>query len=274
MKKSLVNILLLSGILCITGCQSLEHFFQKPTVTFNTIKIKDMSLNEATAVFYFDVNNPNPVGSTLSRLTYDLAVNQKSIASGTADKGLQIPAKGIKTVGLPVLINYFDIVDSITDLIEKKEIAYDLTGTFNFMGFDLPYEASGNFPLPELPGIMVKEISIDNFSWAGAALNFVLELENNNAFNVDLKQLEYNISMGGKSMISSKSKKGTSIPQNGKATMDIPLDANFIWLGKSAFDLLSGESSDYEINGEMIFNTPGGEKRFPFSNSGNIPLIK
>ena len=142
------------------------------------------------------------------------------------------------------------------------------------MGCDRPYEASGNFPLPELPGIMVKEISIDNFSWAGAALNFVLELENNNAFNVDLKQLEYNISMGGKSMISSKSKKGTSIPQNGKATMDIPLDANFIWLGKSAFVLLSGESSDYEINGEMIFNTPGGEKRFPFSNSGNIHLIK
>ena len=102
MKKSLVNILLLSGILCITGCQSLEHFFQKPTVTFNTIKIKDMSLNEATAVFYFDVNNPNPVGSTLSRLTYDLAVNQKSIASGTADQGLQLPAKGTTTVGQPI----------------------------------------------------------------------------------------------------------------------------------------------------------------------------
>lgn len=233
-----------------------------------------MSLNEATAVFYFDVNNPNPVGGTLNRLTYDLAVNQKSIASGTADKGLMIPANGLKTVELPVSINYFDIIDSVTDLIEKKKIAYDLTGTFNLMGFDLPYETSGTFPLPELPGVMVKEINVNDFSWAGAALDVVLELENNNAFGVDLNGLEYNILMGGKSLINGKSKDGTSIPQNGKTTMDIPFDVNFIWLGKSAFDLLSGESSDYEINGEMILNTPDGEKRFPFSNTGNVPLIK
>jgi LEA14-like dessication related protein len=274
MNKLLVSILILIEILCITGCQSLEYLFQKPTVTFNTIKVKDMSLNEATAVFYFDVSNPNPMGGTLSRLTYDLAVNQKSIASGTADKGIQIPANGIKTVELPVSINYFDIIDSVTDLIEKKEIAYDLTGTFTLMGFDLPYQTSGILPLPELPHVMVKEISINNFSWAGAALNFVLELENNNAFNVNVKQLEYTISIGGKSMISGKSKKGTSIPQNGKTTMNVPLDVNFIRLGKSAFDLLAGESSEYGISGEMIFNTPEGEKRFPFSNAGSVPLIK
>jgi LEA14-like dessication related protein len=203
-----------------------------------------------------------------------LAVNQKSIASGTADKGLQIPAKGMKTVELPVSINYFDIIDSVTDLIGKKELAYNLTGTFNLMGFDLPYETSGNFPLPDLPGVMVKEINVNDFSWAGAALDVVLELENNNTFGLDLDGLEYNISVGGKSLINGKSKKGTSIPQNGKTTMDIPFDVNFIWLGKSAFDLLSEESGDYEIYGEMIFNTSDGEKRFPFSNAGNVPFIK
>lgn len=274
MKKSFVNILLLTGILCVAGCQSLEHFFQKPTVTFNSIKIKDMSIQDATAVFYFDVSNPNIVGGTLSHLTYDLAVNQKSVARGAVDKGLHIPAKGFKTVELPVSINYFDIIDSLSDIATTKEIAYDLTGTVNLMGFNLPYHTSGDFPLPELPDIIVKKINVNNLSWMGAALDVVLELENNNSFGVNLNGLEYNISVGGKSLINGKSQNGTPIPQNGKTTMNIPLDVNFIRLGKSAFDLLSRKSSEYKINGEMIFEVPGGEKRFPFSNAGTVPLIK
>ncbi|MDA3897692.1 MAG: hypothetical protein PF482_16280 [Desulfobacteraceae bacterium] len=56
--------------------------------------------------------------------------------------------------------------------------------------------------------------------------------------------------------------------------MDIPFKISFIQLGKSAFDMLAGESSEYGINGEMIFNVPGGEKRFPFSNAGSVPLIR
>jgi len=197
MKTLFISILLFTGIQYVAGCQSLEHFFQKPTVTFNTIKIKDMTIQDATAVFYFDVSNPNPVGGTLSSLNYDLDVNKKSIASGTANKGLQVPAEGTKTIELPVSINYFDIIDSVSDLIKKKEITYDLDGAFNFMGFNLPYHTSGKFTLPELPGIIVKKINMNTFSWAGAALDIVLELENNNSFGVNLNGLEYNISMGG-----------------------------------------------------------------------------
>ncbi len=277
MKKSCVSILLLSSLslLCVAGCQTIEPFFQKPTVTFNTIKVKDMSLFNATAVFHFDVSNPNPVGGTLQDLTYDLTVNQKSIARGTADKGLHIPAKGSKTVELPVFINYFDIIESLTELITKNEIAYDLSGTFNLMGFNMPYHTSGKLPLPKLPCITVKKVNITDFSWAGAALDFVLELENNNSFGLTLNGLEYNISMGGKPFITGTSQTGASIPQNGKTTMDIPFDVNFIWLGKSAYDLLAGESSEYEINGEMVFNVPGvGEKRLPFSKVGNVLLVR
>jgi len=274
MRKPCISILLLAGILCITGCQSLEHFFQKPSVSFNSIKIKDMSIQNATVVFYFDVSNPNPFGAALNSLTYNLAVNQKSIARGTADKGIHIPAKGLKKVELPVSIDYFDIIDSLGDLVTKKEIAYELTGTFNLMGFSLPYQTSGTLPLPKLPGIIIKEIGVKNLSWAGAALDFVLELENSNSFGMNLNGLEYNISIGGESLINGKSINGTSIPQNGKTTMNIPIDVNFIQLGKSAFNLLSGESSNYEINGEMIFNVLGGEKRIPFSNAGNVPLIR
>jgi LEA14-like dessication related protein len=274
MKTLFISILLFTGIQYVAGCQSLEHFFQKPTVTFNTIKIKDMTIQDATAVFYFDVSNPNPVGGTLSSLTYNLAVNQKSIASGTANKGLMIPANGLKTVELPVSINYFDIIESVTDLVTKKEIAYDLTGTFNLMGFNLPYQTSGNFPIPELPDITINKININNFSWAGAALDIVLELENNNSFGVNLNGLEYNISMGGASLVNGKSQNRTSIPQNGKTTVTIPLNVNFIKMGKSVFGLLSGESSEYEINGEMIFDAHDGKKRFPFSNAGSVPLFK
>ncbi|MBC2717003.1 MAG: LEA type 2 family protein [Desulfobacteraceae bacterium] len=169
----------------------------------------------------------------------------------------------------------FDIIESLTELVTKNEMAYDLSGTFHLMGFNLPYHTSGKLPVPKLPGITVKKVSVTDFSWAGAALDFVLELENNNPFAVTLNGLKYDISMGGKPFITGTSQTSTSIPENGKITVDIPFDVNFIWLGKSAYDVLSGESTGYEVNGEMIFNVPGiGEKRFPFSKAGNVSLVK
>jgi len=275
MQRSCIRILVLTGFLCVAGCQSLEQFFQKPDVAFKSVSLKTMSLYDATAVFSFDVNNPNPVGATLQNLTYDLAIERKSIARGTAEKGVKIPAKGTGVVELPVCITYADVIASLAELSGKREVAYDLSGAFNFLGVAIPYHTEGTLPLPKLPAISLKKVHIADISWTGAALEFVLELKNANDFGLDVSGLTYDIAMGGKSFIHNQTRSNISVSPNGTATVTIPADINFIWLGKSAYDVLSGKSTGYEINGEMLFNAPGaGEKRVPFQKTGKVPLMR
>jgi len=50
-------------------------------------------------------------------------------------------------------------------------------------------------------------------------------------------------------------------------------NVNFLKLGQSAYNLLTSESSDYELSGNMKFNVPKmGQKEFPFSKVGKVPL--
>lgn len=273
MHLSYIRILAVIGLLWSAGCQSLEQFFQKPEVAFKTVSLQSMSLYDATAVFSFDVENPNPVGATLRNLTYDLAIDRKSIARGTAEKGLNIPAGGTGVVELPVSIFFADVIDSLAELAGKREVAYDLSGAFNFLGVAIPYHTAGTLPLPKLPAISLKTVRIENLSWTGAALEFVLELKNANDFGLDMSGLTYDIAMGGKSFIHSQTESGISVSPNGAATVTIPADINFIRLGKSAYDVLTGKSTGYAISGEMLFKGPGTvEKRVPFNKSGNVPL--
>lgn len=275
MHPSRIFILVVTGFLWVAGCQSLEQFFQKPDVAFKSVSLQSMSFYDATAIFSFDVTNPNPVGASLRNLTYDLAIDQKSIARGTAEKGLNIPAGGTGVVELPVSITYADVIDSLAELAGKSDIPYDLSGAFNFMGIAIPYHTAGTLPLPKLPAISLKNVQIEKLSWSGAALEFVLELENYNAFGLDVSGLICDIAMGGKPFVHSQTEKGVSISPNGAATVTIPADINFIWLGKSAYDALSGKSTGYAITGEMLFKGPGAiEKRVPFNKSGNVPLLR
>jgi len=247
----------------------MDALFKKPTVEFDHINLKDMSLFGATLLFYFNVNNPNPIGGTLDHLTYQLTIDEKSIASGNSEQGLHIASGVTESVELPVAINFFDVAESLAGLAEKDEIAYDLSGTFAVMGFTLPYHTNGKLPVPKLPEINLKEVNVSSLSWAGAALNFILELNNPNAFEMTMNSLEYNISMGGNSFLSGKSKKNLSISEKGQTTVEIPLKVNFLQLGKSAVNLLSGQSTGYELNGAMNFLVPGmGEKKFQFNKSG------
>ena len=273
MRKISLIALLLSVL--FFSCATLEQLIQKPTVELVGMSLRDMSLFDGTMVFKFKVTNPNPMGATLSNLSYNLKIDNNEFIKGVQDKGIRLPAGGWEIVELPLTVNYLEFFDSVTEFINNDEIPYDLSGSFGIMGFNIPYHTKGKLSIPKLPKVSLKSVDISGFSFLGASLNFVLELDNSNPFAVALNGLDYGIKLGGTEFVNGEAKTITNIAQNGKSTIKIPLNVNFLKLGQSAYNLLTGDSSEYELTGNMKFNVPKiGEKSFPFSKLGEVPFTK
>ncbi len=273
-RKSLLITFLVSFLL-VFSCATLQQLIKKPEVTFESMSMRDMSLFEGTMVFHLNVSNPNPIGVHLSSINYNLKINNKDFLNGVLDKGMTLRANGIEPIELPVRVNYLKFFNSVSEFITRDEVSWDLSGSFQVMGFDIPYHANGQLAIPKLPKVSLRRVDVSKISFTGASLVFLLDIENKNSFEIDLKALDYSIKVGNSRFASGKTKKITHIGNNKKSTLNIPVNVSFMELGRSAYNLLKKSSSGYELSGNMTFGVPVmGEKNFPFSKTGKVTLKK
>ena len=257
------------------GCAAIMPHLKAPSADFKDMRIQDMGLFDSTLVFTYEVRNPNPVGAYLSRLNYRLFLNDKEFAAGNLDKGISLPPSGSAPVEIPVSVNYQKALGSLSELAAKQTVPYRIDGAFGIMGMDVPFQTQGELNLPGLPKVALKQLDIENLSWRGADLKIVMEVANPNSFALDMAGLNYGVKLGGNRFAEGVYEKIPSVPANGASTIDIPLSVDFMKLGRSAYSLLKENASQYELDGEMIFNLPKmGEKRLPFHKTGQIPLVR
>ncbi len=275
-RKSLLIIVLVSFFF-VFSCATLQQLVKKPEVTFESMSMRDMSLFEGTMVFHLKVSNPNPIGVHLSSLKYNLKINNKDFLNGVLDldKGMTLRANNIEPIELPVTINYLKFLNSVSEFITKDEVSWNLTGSFQVMGFDIPYHANGQLAIPKLPKVSLRRVDVSKISFTGASLVFLLDIENKNPFAVNLNGLDYSIKVNNSRFASGKTKKTTHIGNNRKSTLNIPVDVSFMELGRSAYNLLKKSSAGYELSGNMVFSVSVmGEKNFPFLKTGKVILRK
>lgn len=271
-RKILISIMLIA-VMAFCSCATLKELIKPPEVTFQNLTFSDMSLFDGTLVFIFKVSNPNPVGATIDKLSYNLKINNNEFINGVLDKGINLSPGGSRNVELPVRVNYLEMFESIKGFIESDDVNYDLSGAFTIGPFDVPYHTKGDFRVPDLPEISLRSVEVSDLSISGASLNFKLEMSNSNPFAVAINSLNYDINLAGTEFADGQSTTIQNIGGSDKSIMEIPLNVNFFQLGQSAYNLLTGDSSDYKITGEMKFNVPKmGQKSFPFQRVGTVPL--
>lgn len=265
-----------SGILMAAGCQTLGQMIQKPDLRFNRMEISDMSFLGGTLLFYFDVENPNPlVEASLDQASYRLMVNGRLMAEGIMDQGVRIGPDAVETVKVPVTIQYLDVFKSLTDLAGKDEVPYEISGTFSILGFGLPYQVSGKLPVPRPPSISLQSVKFSKLSTTGATADFKVAIKNPNPFGMPIDGLEYGIDLNGIRLASGKTGGRTVISKNHVTIIHIPAQINFKDVGKGVHQLLSGRSAGYEMKGNVVFDLPGaGKKFYPFTRRGEVSLRK
>lgn len=263
------------GLICLNGCAGMDSASFRPTATFSGMNLTQADLFQSTAVFNFNIHNPNPIPLRTGSITYDLNLDGRDLAAGTLNQGISLAAAGNSTVSVPVTIQYLDFFESMTQMWNKKSANYSLTGGFDVGPVRIPFKAQGKFNLPKMPKLSLDSIKIQGLSMSGASLKGKLKMDNLNAFNFLFKRLDYNLNLGSTSLARANAVPQGPIKANSSSIINFNIDISFAQLGFSAYQLLKGSGSNYTMRGNMIFDSPtGGERSVPFSFAGNVPFIR
>jgi LEA14-like dessication related protein len=267
------NLGIFSLTLFLFNCATLQQFVKKPTVAFQKTELGHASFSESTLIFHFHIQNPNPISITARKFVYHLNLNGKPFLQGTVDQGIHVQARGTAPFQLPVTIEYFNFFKSIQEFLQSKRVDYELKGSITIGPFDIPYQTAGQLPVPELPDLSLQRVTINNISFTGASLTFLINSKNSNAFSIKPTGLHYNIALADIPFASGNVENIETWEADRETTLKIPLHISFLKLGQSAYQLLTKSASGYQLTGNLLLHIPNcGLKQFPFQKTGKVSL--
>ena len=280
----LAVLVLFSSYSCSTLNTILNQMnIQKPTVEITNAKISKLSFNDLDLLFDIEINNPNSVGINLAGFDYELLINKNSFISGNQPDKLQIAANNQNTIQLPVKLKFVDIYNTFADLKKNNNSTYQIKCGLNFnlpvLGETrIPISKSGNIPLLKLPSIKFSSVKLNNINLTSANLLLEVKFKNPNSFSMLIDQMDYNFQVNGNNWLTGKANQKTSTNQNGESTIQIPVSLNFLQMGSSLFQIISGgKNLNYNFTGNLDIKSshPLLEKlSLPFNQSGKFDILK
>lgn len=288
MKNIKYLLLSVTVILSFFSCSTLNSILNqmnvhKPTVQITNAKISKLSFNDLDLLFDIEINNPNSVGISLAGFDYELLLNDNSFISGNQPDELKIPEKGKNTVQLPVNLKFIDIYNTFTDLKNNNKSNYQIKCGLNFNlpvfgNTRIPISKSGDIPLLKLPSIKFNSVKLNNINLTGANLLLEVKFINPNAFSTLIEQMNYNFQVNGKNWLSGNANQKTSTANNTESIIQIPVTLDFLQMGSSLFQLISGgKNLNYNFTGNLDIQNSNpllDKLSLPFNQSGKFDIIK
>ena len=255
------------------GCATVRDLIQPPEVGFEEARIEDISFTNLDTAFTFRITNPNPVGLKIDRLDYNLELDGRPFLEGIIDSGIPLRADSSGTAEVPVSISLLDAYDTITQVFESDYLPYRISGSMSIGIFTVPFEHQGRLPVPKPPKVRLQKVMVDRITPLGADMTFRFLLENDNPFTIDVAGLTYSIALGGIDFAGGTSRSLPNAKAENSAVFELPLQADFVRLGASAYQLLSGNDSSYRLNGSLELDTGAlGRLSIPLEQEGRVPI--
>jgi len=123
----------------------------------------------------------------------------------------------------------------------------------------VPISASGEIPLLQIPSIKLNKLVLKSYSWSSASLELDIEVNNNAGVNLLLDKLNYGLNISGNSWVNGNIAEQLSLNPNGEKIIKVPFRLNFIEMGRSLYDIVTGNAElDYNFEGsaDVIVDHP------------------
>lgn len=251
--------LIITTVLCffISSCTMLKDLSNMvlPNLSFNSVGIQGFGFNEATLLFEFDVNNPNPVGLTAQRYNYDFLINNNSFVSGEHRDRVSISRESDSLLEVPVTIKFTELYRAFSSILQDDHFDYNLNTRFTFdipgLGEQsLPINASGRLPVPKIPKFEFGGFDVNRVSLAGADMELRFNVTNPNVFPVSLMGADYSLEVNGRNWLDSALQNSISLASSESSEIVIPVQLNALQMGSVLGELIAGETQfDYRLTG-------------------------
>ena len=241
-------------LLLLSACTSIQQIvdMQKPDARVSGVALSSLSLTDVTLLVDVVLSNPNPMTLKAADFDLNLLIDGHRLASlSEPDTQVAVPARGTQTVQFPLTFTFREVAAALGGIKGRNMLDYAVEGKVRVdmpvLGeVNIPVSFSDVLPVPQLPVIRFRAISLDSIDWSGAQLKLDLEVSNPNAFAVDLKRFAYHLNASGRE-ISQGDLSPLALPQGDTREVSVPLSVNLTSLGISLFRLLSGGDS-VEVN--------------------------
>lgn len=285
--RTVMSILCILSFVFLAACSAvnelLSNSIQKPTANVNNVRISGLSFDAVDLLFDINVNNPNSVGINLQGFDYDFTINNNSFLQGNNQDGLQIEGNGSSTVQIPLKVGFADLYRTFQSIKNLDSTGYELKTGFTFNlpvlgAVRVPVNKSGNIPLLKLPKINLSSLKLQKLSLTGADVELAVNLENSNGFPLNLDKLNYEFDVNGRKWGLGSVTQGMQLNSNGSSTLRIPLSLNFLEMGRSVYNLISGDNNlNYSLKGNA--NISSGMELLKaldldFDKSGQVNLSR
>src|SRR5512140_110601 len=127
-------------IAIVAGCSTLGINIQNPMFSIRDVRphvaiALPLSASSIDFDFNIGVDNPNPVGLKMTRMDFNLLVNDSHIATGVTNQAIRIPANGTGFVNLRTRVGYNEIrnvFNEVADVIQGNKARYQVNGRAYF----------------------------------------------------------------------------------------------------------------------------------------------
>lgn len=138
----------------------MEPPIKEPSVSVTDIALSDVSLQTMTVNTTVVINNPNPIGAKLNKVTFDvyyLDEGEHYLGHGERS-GIDVRENGNTTVTIPVTIGNIPALKAMGSLVQKGSMTLNVNGSafidVKVTSFEKPFKQSRQFQSSDIEGLL------------------------------------------------------------------------------------------------------------------------
>ena len=182
---------------------------------------------------------------------------------------------------IPVSFSYLDVFSTFASLMGSNQADYKVALGAKFAlpllgGKTWNFEHEGNFPLLRVPSFSFAGISVKNLSLTSIDIDIAWEVENNNSFAMNVKDLSFGLVVNNSQWANGKVSGVPQIAANRKTRIPLTFSINSISMVRDITEIITrGTDANYTCTGNLILGMalPGlNDYTAPFNFSGATRL--
>nr|WP_300999126.1 LEA type 2 family protein [Methanoculleus sp.] len=138
-------ILLVAVLLCSAGC--VAPALREPTITLSGVAVEKIAPGSIDLSLRLVVDNPNPVGATLARVSFDVYFfndGQWVFLAHAEQEGIAIRPGGKTPVTIPVTVDNLGLVQGLLRGLADGEVTLRVSGSgvvdYSVATFEVPFD--------------------------------------------------------------------------------------------------------------------------------------
>jgi len=280
--KNVIKAAALAVVIVLLGtCETLPKVISDPVVSFESVSLAGISFSDVSMKARVKIQNDNAIAIPFPEINWNLFIADASFLNGVVKEGTRIAARGSSIVELPFSVSYDGLYKTVTRLLSADETPYriDLGVRFPLPLLDsktFNTSFNGTIPLPKLPSLSFGGIKFNSLSISKVEFVLTWQVDNKNAFALNLDKLNYGFTVNGVSWASGAAP-ATSLPA--RRTTQIPITVSVSatsMIQEIVAMAVQRKTVNYACGGDLSLSPQGFENfaalNLPFQYTGSTTV--